>query len=104
MLIEQLNTSKEVTPLSGLEELKKDSEARLKTSIEELPVLELKQLSSYLKYTFLAKDSKQPVILAFNLSQEEKDRLLMVFPHSTVELKHREHEGSGEFQLQLPNG
>ena len=35
---------------------------KLKPSIEEPPTLELKTLPSHLKYTFLEKDSKSPIV------------------------------------------
>src|SRR5262249_25939327 len=75
---EQLDAAEEITPLGGFEELKKENEARLKDSIEEPPILELKQLPSYLEYAFLAEDSKLPVIIASDLSPEQKKQLLTV--------------------------
>ena len=41
---------------------------KLKPSIEEPPTLELKTLPSYLKYVFLKKDSKLPVVISSSLS------------------------------------
>ena len=37
---------------------------KLKPSIEEPPTLELKTLPSHLKYAFLEKDSKLPVVIS----------------------------------------
>src|SRR5262249_35702586 len=48
-LIKQLDSTQEITPLRGFEDLKKDDEMRLKSSIEEPLTLELKQLLSYLE-------------------------------------------------------
>ena len=62
--IEHLDATEEITPQNGFEELEKDKETRLKSSIEEPPVLELKQLPNYLEYAFLAENSKLPVIIA----------------------------------------
>ena len=50
----------------------------MKPSIEEPPVLELKQLPEYLEYAFLEEDSKLPVIIASGLSTAQKDKLLKV--------------------------
>src|SRR5262249_28757929 len=49
-----------------------------KPSIEEPPVLELKQLPEYLEYAFLEENSKLPVIIASELSSEDKQQLLKV--------------------------
>ncbi|GJU37246.1 reverse transcriptase domain-containing protein [Tanacetum coccineum] len=45
---------------------------------DELPKLELKYLPSHLEYTFLEGTDKLPVIMAKDLKDEEKDRLLEV--------------------------
>ena len=60
----------------GDEESKGDG--RLKPSIEEPPDLELKTLPEQLEYAFLEEGSKLPVIIASNLSQEKKSKLLEV--------------------------
>ncbi|XP_076943249.1 uncharacterized protein LOC143613427 [Bidens hawaiensis] len=49
-----------------------------KPSIEEPPVLELKELPNHLEYAFLEKDSQLPVIISSHLSKEEKNELLKV--------------------------
>ncbi|GJQ93140.1 reverse transcriptase domain-containing protein [Tanacetum coccineum] len=46
--------------------------------IEEPPELELKDLPSHLEYAFLEGNDKLPVIIAKDLKDEEKDRLLKV--------------------------
>ncbi|GKD07935.1 reverse transcriptase domain-containing protein [Tanacetum coccineum] len=51
---------------------------RLKSSIEESPELELKDLPPYLEYAFLEGTSKLPVIIAKDLKREEKDQLIKV--------------------------
>mgnify|MGYP004596228701 CR=1 FL=1 len=56
--------------LKDEEKLEQDKEARLKSSIEDPAVLELKQLPNYLEYAFLADDSKLLVIIASDLSKE----------------------------------
>nr|GEZ57218.1 DNA-directed DNA polymerase [Tanacetum cinerariifolium] len=47
-----------------------------KSSIEEPPEVELKELPPYLKYVFLEGDDKLPVIIAKDLSVEEKTALI----------------------------
>ncbi|GJX84743.1 DNA-directed DNA polymerase [Tanacetum coccineum] len=50
----------------------------VKSSIDDLPKLELKDLPSYLEYAFLEGTDKLPVIIAKNLKEDEKVRLLKV--------------------------
>nr|GEV42565.1 hypothetical protein [Tanacetum cinerariifolium] len=49
-----------------------------KSSIDEPPEVELKDLPPHLKYTFLEGDDKLPVIIVKDLSDEEKTALIMV--------------------------
>ncbi|GJT12613.1 reverse transcriptase domain-containing protein [Tanacetum coccineum] len=49
-----------------------------KSSVNEPPELELKDLPSYLEYAFLEGTDKLPVIIAKNLKDEEKERLIKV--------------------------
>nr|GFA26504.1 reverse transcriptase domain-containing protein [Tanacetum cinerariifolium] len=49
-----------------------------KSSIDEPPKVELKDLPPYLEYAFLEGDDKFPVIIAKNLSDEEKIALIKV--------------------------
>nr|GEY21085.1 hypothetical protein [Tanacetum cinerariifolium] len=49
-----------------------------KSSIDEPPEVELKDLPLHLKYVFLEGDDKFPVIIAKDLSVEEKTALIMV--------------------------
>nr|GFA68012.1 reverse transcriptase domain-containing protein [Tanacetum cinerariifolium] len=49
-----------------------------KSSIEEPPELELKELSSHLEYAFLEETDKLPVIIAKDLKDVEKEALLKV--------------------------
>jgi len=58
------------------EKIDKPKEGRLKPSIEEPPELELKTLLDHLEYVFLDEDSKLPVIIAANLSPEQKGKLV----------------------------
>ncbi|GKA47885.1 reverse transcriptase domain-containing protein [Tanacetum coccineum] len=50
----------------------------IKSSCEDLPDLELKDLPSHLKYAFLEGDDKLPVIIAKNLKDEDKIALIKV--------------------------
>ncbi|GJS31167.1 reverse transcriptase domain-containing protein [Tanacetum coccineum] len=50
----------------------------VKTSIEEPPDLELKELPSHLEYAFLEKDNKLPVIISKDLKDDEKVKLIEV--------------------------
>nr|GEZ51829.1 reverse transcriptase domain-containing protein [Tanacetum cinerariifolium] len=49
-----------------------------KSSIDELPEVELKDLPPDLKYAFLEGDDKFPIIIAKDLSEEEKTALITV--------------------------
>ncbi|GKD34272.1 reverse transcriptase domain-containing protein [Tanacetum coccineum] len=51
---------------------------KIKSSIDDPPDLELKDLPSHLEYAFLEGTSKLPVIIAKNLKREEKEQLLKV--------------------------
>ncbi|GJZ92112.1 hypothetical protein Tco_0664177 [Tanacetum coccineum] len=52
--------------------------AEAKSSIEEPPELELKDLPSHLEYAFLEENDKLPVIIAKGLKNDEKNALLKV--------------------------
>ncbi|GKC06901.1 reverse transcriptase domain-containing protein, partial [Tanacetum coccineum] len=51
---------------------------KIKTSIDDPPDLELKDLPPHLEYAFLEGTSKLPVIIAKGLKREEKEQLLKV--------------------------
>nr|GEU56743.1 reverse transcriptase domain-containing protein [Tanacetum cinerariifolium] len=53
-------------------------ETKAKSSIEEPPELELKELSSHLEYAFLEDTNKLPVIIAKDLKDVEKEALIKV--------------------------
>ncbi|GJW48958.1 reverse transcriptase domain-containing protein, partial [Tanacetum coccineum] len=57
-------------------DLKQSEVTEAKSSIEEPPELELKDLPSHLKYAFLEENDKLPVIIAKGLKDDEKDALL----------------------------
>jgi len=58
------------------EEIDRLKESRLRPPIEEPPELELKTLLEHLEYAFLAKNSKLPMIIASNLSTDQKEKLV----------------------------
>nr|GFC04017.1 reverse transcriptase domain-containing protein [Tanacetum cinerariifolium]GFC38323.1 reverse transcriptase domain-containing protein [Tanacetum cinerariifolium] len=59
-------------------DLKQAEETKAKSSYEEPPELELKELPSYLEYAFLEETNKLPVIIAKDLKDVEKEALLKV--------------------------
>ncbi|GJX28801.1 reverse transcriptase domain-containing protein [Tanacetum coccineum] len=59
-------------------DLKQSEVTEAKSSIEEPPELELKDLPSHLEYAFLEENDKLPVIIAKGLENDEKDALLKV--------------------------
>nr|GEY72905.1 reverse transcriptase domain-containing protein [Tanacetum cinerariifolium] len=75
LLIEKLLNDDPSSPLLpkelNLEELKS-----VKSSIDELPEHELKDLPSHLEYAFLEGADKLPVIIAKSLKDDQKSRLL----------------------------
>ncbi|GJU72947.1 reverse transcriptase domain-containing protein [Tanacetum coccineum] len=60
-------------------DLKQSEVTEAKSSIEEPPELELKDLPSHLEYAFLEENDKLPVIIAKGLKNVEKDALLKDF-------------------------
>nr|GEX93773.1 reverse transcriptase domain-containing protein [Tanacetum cinerariifolium] len=76
-------TSSTLTPFENsdflLEEELKICEAKFdKSSVDEPPVVDLKALPPHLEYVFLEGDNKLPVIIAKDLSVEEKTALITV--------------------------
>ncbi|GJV03756.1 reverse transcriptase domain-containing protein [Tanacetum coccineum] len=59
-------------------DLKQSEVTEAKSSIEEPPELELKDLPSHLEYAYLEENDKLPVIIAKGLNDDEKDALLKV--------------------------
>ncbi|GJW59128.1 reverse transcriptase domain-containing protein [Tanacetum coccineum] len=59
-------------------DLKQSEVTEAKSSIEEPPELELKDLPSHLEYAFLEENDKLPVIIAKGLKDDEKEALLKV--------------------------
>ncbi|GKB81913.1 reverse transcriptase domain-containing protein [Tanacetum coccineum] len=61
-----------------LMDLKQSEVTKAKSSIEEPPELELKDLPSHLEYAYLEENDKLHVIIAKGLNDDEKDALLKV--------------------------
>ncbi|GJU54989.1 reverse transcriptase domain-containing protein [Tanacetum coccineum] len=59
-------------------DLKQSEVTEAKSSIEEPPELELKDLPSYLEYAFLGENDKLPVIIAKGLKNDQKEALINV--------------------------
>ncbi|GJX36931.1 reverse transcriptase domain-containing protein [Tanacetum coccineum] len=59
-------------------DLKQSEVTKAKSSIEEPPELELKDLPSHLEYAYLEENKKLPVIIAKGLKDDEKEALLKV--------------------------
>nr|GEV26798.1 DNA-directed DNA polymerase [Tanacetum cinerariifolium] len=64
--------------LLPLKDLKCEELKSVKSSVDEPSELELKDLPSHLEYAFLEGTNKLPVIIAKNLKDEEKERLIKV--------------------------
>nr|GEW84177.1 DNA-directed DNA polymerase [Tanacetum cinerariifolium] len=59
-------------------DLKVAQESKEKSSVEEPPEVELKELPSYLEYAFLEDSNKLPVIIAKNLNDVKREALIKV--------------------------
>nr|GFB03691.1 reverse transcriptase domain-containing protein [Tanacetum cinerariifolium] len=68
------------------EELKVCKAKTIKSSVDEPPEVELKDLPPHLEYAFLEGDNKLPVIIAKELGDEEKSAFLKVLASSVVKL------------------
>ncbi|GJT86267.1 hypothetical protein Tco_1067984 [Tanacetum coccineum] len=76
-LLEKLLNDDPSSPLPP-KELNFEKLKTIKYSIDDPPELELKDLPSHLEYAFLEETNKLPVIIAKNLKDDEKSRLLKV--------------------------
>nr|GEY93735.1 reverse transcriptase domain-containing protein [Tanacetum cinerariifolium] len=85
-LLEAILNSEPLPPLPNQEqympsfkkELKVCEAKTVKSSIDEPPEVELKDLPSHFEYAFLKGDNKLPIIIAKKLGDEEKSALIMV--------------------------
>nr|GEY72759.1 reverse transcriptase domain-containing protein [Tanacetum cinerariifolium] len=86
LLLESILNSEPVPPLPNHEqsmplfknELKACEANTIKSSVDEPPEVELKDLPPHLEYVFLEGDNKLPVIIAKELGDEEKSALIKV--------------------------
>ncbi|GKD36219.1 reverse transcriptase domain-containing protein [Tanacetum coccineum] len=76
-LIKQMLNNDPYSPLPS-KDLKFEELKTIKSSVNEPPELELKDLPSHLEYTFLEGTDKLLVIIAKNLKDEDKERLIKV--------------------------
>nr|GEU99538.1 reverse transcriptase domain-containing protein [Tanacetum cinerariifolium] len=77
LLEEFLNYDPSSPPLPS-QELKVVEPKNKKSSIDETPVVELKDLPPHFEYAFLEGDDKLPIIIAKDLKDEEKTALIKV--------------------------
>ncbi|GJZ69453.1 hypothetical protein Tco_0633003 [Tanacetum coccineum] len=77
LLLEKLLNDDPSSPLP-LKELNLEELKTVKSSIDDRPELELKDLPSHLEYAFLEGTDKLPVIIAKNIKEDEKVLLLKV--------------------------
>nr|GFC39311.1 reverse transcriptase domain-containing protein [Tanacetum cinerariifolium] len=86
LLLESILNSEPLPPLPNHEqylpsfkkELKVCEAKTVKSSVDEPPEVELKDLPPHLEYAFLEGDNKLPVIIAKELGDEEKSALIKV--------------------------
>nr|GFB93084.1 reverse transcriptase domain-containing protein [Tanacetum cinerariifolium] len=86
LLLEAILNSEPLPPLSNHEqympsykrELKVCEAKNVKSSVDEPPEVELKDLPPHLEYAFLEGDNKLPVIISKGLEDEEKSALIKV--------------------------
>ncbi|KAJ9544345.1 hypothetical protein OSB04_024052 [Centaurea solstitialis] len=68
-------------------EIKQEDKVRVKTSLEEPPNLELKDLPEHLEYQFLEGNNSLPLIISALLTANEKEKLIAVSPVQVVPKK-----------------
>nr|GEY00225.1 reverse transcriptase domain-containing protein [Tanacetum cinerariifolium] len=85
-------------PLMDLKLVKKSKE---KSSVEEPLELELKELSSHLEYVFLEDSNKLPVIIAKNISIDEKEALINVLKSHKRAIAWKISDIKGYFQIPI---
>ncbi|GJS81897.1 reverse transcriptase domain-containing protein [Tanacetum coccineum] len=82
-------------------DLKQIEMTKAKSSIEEPPKLELKDLSSRLEYAFLEENDKLPIIIAKGLKNDEKDALLKVLKSHKGAIAWKITDIKGYFQIPI---
>nr|GEV91656.1 reverse transcriptase domain-containing protein [Tanacetum cinerariifolium] len=83
IFLEELLNHDLTNDLPPPKELKNDEIKTTKSSTEDPPELELKDLPPQLEYIFLEGTSKLPVIIAKDLKREEKDQLIQKLNDAT---------------------
>nr|GEZ23453.1 hypothetical protein [Tanacetum cinerariifolium] len=78
LLLEEFLNDDPLSPPLPPQELKVVEPKNEKSSIDEPPMVELKDLPPHLEYAFLEGDDKLPVIIAKDLKDEEKTALIKV--------------------------
>nr|GFB50464.1 reverse transcriptase domain-containing protein [Tanacetum cinerariifolium] len=82
------------------EELKAYEAQTVKSSVDEPPEVELKDLPHHLEYAFLEGDNKLPIIIAKELRSEEKAALIKVLKsHNHRELDPSYYDLEGDIQM-----
>nr|GEZ18856.1 reverse transcriptase domain-containing protein [Tanacetum cinerariifolium] len=76
LLLEEFINDDPSSPPFPPQELKVIEPKNEKSSIDEPPVVELKDLTPHLKYAFLEGDDKLPIIIAKDLKDKEKTSLI----------------------------
>ncbi|GJR57881.1 hypothetical protein Tco_1500043 [Tanacetum coccineum] len=84
--------------------IKQSKVTEAKSSIEEPPELELKDLPSHLEYAYLEENKKLPVIIAKGLKDDEKDALLKVLKSHKKEKMKETEDKIKEGTLQVDQG
>nr|GEY50102.1 reverse transcriptase domain-containing protein [Tanacetum cinerariifolium] len=89
LLLEEFLNDDPSSPTLPLQKLKVVEPKNEKSSIDEPPEVELKDLPPHLEYAFLEGDDKLPIIIAKELKDEEKTTLIKTpkikkIPHSCV--------------------
>nr|GFD27095.1 reverse transcriptase domain-containing protein [Tanacetum cinerariifolium] len=79
LLLEELLNDDPSSPPLPPQEPKVVEPTNEKYSIDEPPVVELKDLPTHLEFAFLEGDDKFPVIIAKDLKYEEKTDIIKVF-------------------------
>nr|GEU56400.1 reverse transcriptase domain-containing protein [Tanacetum cinerariifolium] len=97
LLEELLNKDPSSSPFPP-KELNVEEIKTVKSSINEPPKLELKELPSHLEYTFLEGTDKLPVIISKELKDEEKSTLLKVLKSHKRAITRKIFDIKGAFQ------
>nr|GEX38855.1 DNA-directed DNA polymerase [Tanacetum cinerariifolium] len=87
----------QLTPMK----LKQTDVTKAKSSIEEPPELELKELPSHLEYAFLEDTNKLPVIIAKDLKDVEKEALIKVLKSHKRAIAWKISDIKGYFQIPI---